>query len=135
MTGSTIPKYLFQENATITRTTLGFDPERLFFTFWVWVDLEGGGGHGFGDYALDRPHPHPGHRGERIPTEYGMQMISAIIRAVGVNNWEELVGQPIKVVREAGERTRIIGIVPADGHSGVPLLFDDVADATRWGAA
>ena len=69
----------------------------------------GGCSQGFGGCALDSK---PKERGdERGPTAYGMAFITGIMRAVGVEKWEDLKGKYVRVVADQGHVYKIGHII------------------------
>ena len=88
-----------ERNAVIERTTLGIQDHGI-FTFMLMMDC-GSFHQGAGGYALDH---NPAHisGSKRVATEYGMAMIMAILRIVGVDTWEELPGKAIRLKIESG---------------------------------
>lgn len=93
------------ENAKITGTTLGTEDHGIFTAY---VHCSGPGwGCGFGGYALDQWNEA---KQERIGTAYGLEFIKRILSTVGVENWEQLKGQHIRVETEGlGGGIRRIG--------------------------
>ena len=87
------------KNATITRTMLGVEDHGI-FTFMLTLDY-GGSGQGAGGYALDEfVGDKGGGRGRRVGTAYGMDLIIAVLKVVGVEKWEDLKGEHIRVKAE-----------------------------------
>lgn len=73
------------QNAKISGTSIGFDDRGP--SFWVHVDY-GGAGQGFGGYRLGGAF-----------TDY---VLFGILKAVGVDLWENLKGKPVRVKIEDG---------------------------------
>lgn len=93
--------------ATIKKTSLGYSDRGIFS-----ADLQlswPGGGVTFGGYALDGK---PERKGDndwnapRVPTKYGHAFIIEILKAVGVETWEELQGQ------------RVVALFEGSGYAG-----------------
>lgn len=79
------------ETAQITHTSLGYEDHGI-FTFYL--TLEGDGwGVGFGGRVLDTYNKT---LKRRVGTAYGLEQIGAILRTVGVSNWEQLKGQYVR---------------------------------------
>ena len=84
------------KNATITRTMLGVEDHGI-FTFMLTLDY-GGTGQGAGGYSLDEfVKDESAGRGRRVGTAYGMDLIMAVLKVVGVEKWEDLKGEHIRV--------------------------------------
>ena len=92
------------ENATIASTTLGEEGHGI-FTAYVFVEGDGWGC-GFGGYALDQ---WDDILKDRIGTAYGLEYIKRVMETVGVDSWEKLPGQHVRVETEGlgGGITRI----------------------------
>ena len=104
------------KNAKIESTTLGYEDHGI-FTFMLHLDY-GHSGQGFGGYALDEPKPPLDRlRVDRQGTAMGMQVIIEILNTVGVQNWEDLPGQYIRV---EADHTKVIRI----GHLLEDKWFD-----------
>lgn len=80
-------------NAKITATQLGYC-EKGILTFGLCLDIAGGGGVWYGNVVLDS---YDKTKGERIASPKSMECISAILKTVGVDNWEQLTGQYIRI--------------------------------------
>lgn len=79
-------------NGRIENTYLGTEDHGI-FTFMIGIDHEDGH-QGFGTYGLDA-WVEAAQR--RVGTAYGLEMIKGVLRAVGVEKWEDLVGQTIRL--------------------------------------
>lgn len=112
------------KNAKITGTTLGYEDHGILTCF---VHVEGDSwGCGFGGYGLDEwDEPQKA----RIGTAYGCQFIIETLKVVGVDSWEKLKGQHVRVESEGwgGKITRI-------GHITKELWFDPKALAEKFRA-
>lgn len=107
-------------NAKITSTNLGFEDHAI-FTFWLSLDY-GNGGQGFGGYALDE---WVKEKKKRIDSRgIGLELIRAILETVGVEKWEDIKGQYIRVKRESIWNGKIISI----GH----LIEDKWFEPKEW---
>lgn len=90
-------------NARIERTMLGYEDHGI-LTAMLFLDY-GGSGQSFGGYALDAP---PKDRtGGRVPTELCGFHVSRILKVVGVEKWEQLVGKFCRVDADFGRVYRI----------------------------
>ncbi len=85
-------------NAEIESVSLGFEGHGI-FTFNINVHYGGGSTQGCGGYALSE---HTIHR------PVGTEILTAILKTVGCNEWNELEGTPIRVDRR-GHRIVAIG--------------------------
>lgn len=104
------------ENALIERTSLGYEDHGC-LTFWLSLKFENFG-QGFGGFALDAK-PLDRNAGEqRGPHAIAGAFIAAILKAVGVERWEDVRGKHVRVRRERDQWGPIIAI----GH-----IVDD-----RW---
>lgn len=80
-------------NAKITSTKLGREDHGI-MTFMIFIEFSGCGC-GVGGYALDmwdREAPN-----KRVFSAKGLEAISEILDVVGVDNWEDLKGQYIRI--------------------------------------
>lgn len=80
-------------NAKITETQLGYC-EKGILTFCLCLDISGGFACCYGNYSLDG---YDRVKGERIASPKSMECITAILKTVGVDNWEQLKGQYIRI--------------------------------------
>jgi len=94
------------ENAKITSTMLGIEDHGV-LTFFLYLDF-GGTGQGFGGYCLDQYDPVSD---KRRSSPKSMDLISLIIKTVGVESWENLPGKYIKVKHDRNKVYGICGIV------------------------
>lgn len=110
------------ENALITSTMLGYEDHGI-LTAFVHVSGEGWGV-GFGGFALDAWDEATK---KRIGTAYGCQFIADVLRVVGVDAWEKLAGQHVRVESEGlgGRALRL-------GHITKNQWFDPRELATRY---
>jgi len=83
------------KNAIIKSTMLGIEDHGI-MTFMLHLDY-GGSSQGAGGYALDAPIKVGDTFLRRVGTAGGMSLIMAILKIVGVENWEELKGHHIRV--------------------------------------
>jgi len=93
-----------KELGKIEYTHLGFEDHGI-MSFMIGFDF-GTSGQGFGGYALDN---YDKEVEKRIGTAYGMEAIMRILRATGVEKWEDLVGKVCWVYREE-QRGNIVAI-------------------------
>ena len=77
----------------------------------------GGASQGFGGYGLDEPVRKDGEFIGRRGTAYGMEFIIRILDTVGVDRWDQLVGQHIRVEQNNTKAYRI-------GHITEDKWFD-----------
>lgn len=91
------------KNAVIESTRLGYK-DRGMLSAWIYLKYDGGG-QGFGGYSLDGVGTAPKY--ERTPSLAAGIFIKGVLKALGVDDWEELPGTPIRV---DAEHTRVHGI-------------------------
>lgn len=84
------------KNARITSTMLGYEDHGI-LTCMLMLDYGDCGAQGFGGWALDK---YVKQIDARVGTEYGMQFIVEILKTVGVEKWEDLIGKHIRVKAE-----------------------------------
>ena len=98
------------KNAKITGTTLGREDHGI---MTAWLHLEGDGwGVGFGGYGLDS---YDKDAKKRIGHAYGMAFIMGVLDVVGVDSWEKLKGQHVRVETEGwGGKAHRIGHIMSD---------------------
>ena len=99
------------QNAKIKSTFLGVEDHGI-LTFWLYLEFDGSG-QGFGGWALDG-RPANGY-GDRVPTEGCGAIVAALLNTLGVDSWEKLPGQ---IVRVRGD------------HSGLSAIGHALKD--RW---
>lgn len=96
------------ENAKITNTFLGREDHGV-MTFYITVEF-GGGGCSYGGYSLDG---YDKITKKRVYSTKGMQAICEVLDTVGVNSWEKLKGQYIRIENEGlgGTITKIGNLI------------------------
>jgi hypothetical protein len=77
------------KNAKIEKTKLGFEDGSEWFTCWLYLDYGDSTHQGFGGYGLG--------------PQWGIQFIQEVMKTVGVEEWDDLVGKYIRV--EIDEKT------------------------------
>jgi hypothetical protein len=92
-------------NAKIESTMLGFEDHGI-FTCLLYLDY-GGSSQGFGQHCLASEHPKDK---ATYPFNYGANYIMGILKAVGVEKWEDLEGKYVRVKREDGWNGKIVAI-------------------------
>lgn len=107
-------------NALIESTMLGWEDHGI-LTCWLTLDYSGAG-QGFGGWGLDEPKFENDNRNGkflgRFGTNFGMQFVASIMKAVGAESWEKLKGMHCRV--DIGEDGRIARI----GHFLKDQWFD-----------
>lgn len=93
------------ENGQIKSTHLGEGGHRI-FTFMLDIEFGESSGQGFGGYALDGWQESAQ---RRVGTAIGMDIIKGVMRAVGVEKWEDLKGSYCRVKRDESRMIRAIG--------------------------
>jgi hypothetical protein len=79
------------KNAKIDGTSLGIQDHGI-FTFSISLDY-GGSGQSFGGFVLDDK---PDDTGKRRGSAFGCDAILQVLRVVGVDRWEDLVGKSVR---------------------------------------
>ena len=79
-------------NAKIIDTMLGFEDHNI-FTFMLTFEMDGTG-QGYGGYALDKWDEI---RHKRIGSKLGTEAVMRILKTVGVDKWERLKGQYVRL--------------------------------------
>lgn len=99
---------MFECNGKIHSTMLGIEDHGI-MTFFVNIDF-GGSGQGFGGYALDGAAGKKGH-------SKSIRCIRKVLTTVGVEKWEDLEGQYVRIRKEAeygGHPIKAIGHIIED---------------------
>ena len=99
-----ISKYEIK-NAKIESTMLGFEHSAL--SFWLMLDY-GGSGQGFGGIGLDGKWDKD--KQSRVSHPFAGHCITGILKAVGVERWEDLKGKHCRVLTEPGWSGSVKGI-------------------------
>lgn len=85
------------KNAKIDGTMLGWEDHGI-LSFSIGLDYGNGGHQGAGGYCLDTPEKDEKDRFvRRVGTAAGMEMLARVMRVVGVEKWESLVGEHVRV--------------------------------------
>lgn len=108
------------KNAKITGTMLGYEDHGILSCF-LYLQYEHSN-QGFGGHSLDKPMFIDGKFSHREGTAYGMIYIGRILNIVGVNKWEDLKGQYIRVMASNSKVHKI-------GHYLKDVWFDPCAIA------
>lgn len=88
------------KNAKIESTMLGVEDHGI-MSFMLMLDYGGGSIQGAGGYALDTPlKDNNGKFIKRVGGAPGMTLIMRILEVVGVDKWEDLKGEHIRVKAE-----------------------------------
>lgn len=111
--------------ATIKSTSLG-ENDRGIFTAGFELSGDGWGVFAAGDYALDGAPE--GDSYERTSTAYGMDYIRQLLRVVGVERWEHLIGKRVYALSKGsgGWGSRNVGIANID--TGKAFIYREHAD-------
>lgn len=114
------------KNAKIVKTTLGYEDHGI-LSYVLHLDY-GGLSQGFGAYALDKPvHDANGKFLRRTGSAYGMETIARILKAVGVDTWEQLPGKHIRV-RTTRTKVEAIGNILKDEWFCPEEFYKEVGD-------
>lgn len=109
-----------KQNAIIQDTMLGEEDHGI-FTCMLYLKLEIGQ-QGFGGYGLDEYDKIAQRRIDR--NGMGLEYIKRILDTVGVQKWEDLKGQHIRILKEDGWNSPILGI----GH----IMEDRWFEPKKW---
>ncbi len=110
------------KNATIAATSLGVDAGHAGCMSARLISNYESGSQTFGGFVFDDPREAP----HRVGTAFGCEYIRALMEAVGVRKWEDLVGTKVRVF---GTREKILRI----GHIVEAKWFDPKALAESMG--
>ncbi len=103
-----------RQNAIIESTQLGNSDHGGVMDCWLFLKYDGGG-QGFGGYCLDEPRFEKGVEPRkfigRFGTAWGMEYIKRVLQTVGVDRWENLPGQHVRVECEQSKIHRIGHII------------------------
>lgn len=115
-------------NARIDSTMLGVEGHGILSCM---IGLDYGGTHqGFGGYGMDEPlKDDTGKFIRRQGTAFGCEFIRRVLEVVGVERWEDLKGQHVRVKRGDGWNGEILAI----GHIIKDEWFDPKALAASMG--
>lgn len=118
--------------AKITNTMLGYEDHGI-FTCSLTVNY-GGSGQSIGGYCLDEPVRREGEFIGRFGTAYGMEFVARVIKACGVESWEQVKGRTIYVLQDLAEgesswgTSKVLGIENLPTEKGCRFVFGDLAD-------
>lgn len=112
------------KNAKIASTTLGYEDHGV-FTFYLGLDY-GGSGQSAGGYALDE---YDRIKETRKGYPHAIDLLSGILNIVGVDSWEEIKGQHIRVRASYG-KVYAIGNFLKDEWLDFQEFFADHKEAT-----
>lgn len=121
-----------QDIAKITGTMLGYEDHGI-LTCMLTVEYGGGSGQGIGGYCLDTPVKDDGRFVCRVGTAYGMEFVARVLRACGVDKWEDVKGRTIYVLQDLPEgeaawgTSRVVGIENLPTERGERFIFADLA--------
>jgi hypothetical protein len=117
-----------QRIAKIESTQLGYEDHGI-LTAYLQVSYGGGlhqgvGGYGFDEYVGERG------KGKRIGTAYGMEFVARLLRACGVERWEQLPGRTVYVLTDESQPMgfggKAVGIEPLPTEPGERFMFEDL---------
>ena len=94
------------KNARIESTMLGYEDHGV-FTCMLHFDYGEHGGQGFGGYALSGKNP----KDSYYKNQYCAMFIEGILKTVGVEKWEDLIGKHVRVEAEFDGIKRIGNIL------------------------
>lgn len=123
--------------AKITSTMLGYEDHGI-LTCYLTVDYGSGGCQGVGGYGMDMPIRDDDDRFvKRVGTAYGMEFVCRIIKACGVETWEQVKGRTIFVLQDLPEdasawgTSRVIGIENLPTERGERFIFADLYEEMK----
>jgi 3D (Asp-Asp-Asp) domain-containing protein len=119
--------------AKIERTMLGYEDHGI-LSCMLHVTY-GSSGQGVGGYCLDTPIRDADDNFVcRMGTAYGMEFVARVIRACGVDTWEQIKGRTIYVLQDLEEgapawgTSRVVGIENLPTERGERFIFADLRD-------
>lgn len=119
--------------AKITNTKLGYEDHGI-LTCMLIVNY-GNTSQGVGGYALDAPLRDENDRFlRRNGTAFGMEFVARVIKACGVETWEEVKGRTVYVLQDLPEgssalgTSKVIGIENLPTEPGKQFIFQDLVD-------
>jgi hypothetical protein len=119
--------------AKIESTMLGYESHGILSC--MLTVTYGSSGQGVGGYCLDTPvHDDEGNFVCRVGTAYGMEFVARMIRACGVDTWEQIKGRTIYVLQDLDEgalgwgTARVLGIENLPTEPGERFVFADLRD-------
>lgn len=118
--------------AKIKSTMLGYEDHGI-FTVWLTLDY-GSSGQGAGGWALDTPLKDEDDKFiKRVGTAQGLDFIIGVMRACGVQKWEDIAGRTVIALSEGDEGSwggTVIGLKPLPTEKGKEFIFRDAFDVT-----
>lgn len=110
-------------NAKIIDTMLGFEGHNI-MTFMLTFEMEGCG-QGYGGYALDKWDEA---KKRRIGSAIGTEVIMRILKTIGVDEWERLKGQYVRLQYEEPGYGKIlsVGHIIKDQWFNMPDVLRDM---------
>lgn len=117
-------------NAQIVDITLGYEDHGI-LTFGLTLDISDGTHCIFGGYSLDE---YDKDTKKRYCPAYSMELITRIMKVVGVSRWEDLKGKYIRVVSNGwGSTLKTIGNLMKDEWFNITDFFTeyDIGDTNE----
>ncbi len=109
-------------NAHITSVSLGYEDHGI-LTFGLGLDIADGTSCVFGGYALDE---YDNETKKRYCPPYSMELITRIMKVVGVSKWEDCKGKYIRVVSNGWDKSITkIGNLMKDEWLDIPEFFKE----------
>lgn len=97
----------------------------------------GGSGQGIPGYMMDTSVKHTSFKGKyndgskydgRVGTAYGMEFVRRLLLAFGVDQWENIVGRTVFVLKDKGDHWGTIkGLRPLPTEEGREFVFADLS--------
>ena len=108
-------------NAHIKKVSLGYEDHGI-LTFGLTLNISDGTSCVFGGYELDT---YDKTTGKRECQKYSMELITEIMKTVGVKKWEDLIGKYIRVITEGcSTPIRKIGNLMEDKWFDIDKFFE-----------
>ena len=131
---------LDREIAKVENTFLGVEDHGILTATIGFTGNNGSWGQGTPGYGLDayngdraKKKPAPQYPQDRVGTAFGMEFIRRLLQAFGVNQWEDIKGRTVFVVREGGRFGTIVGIEPLPTEGGKAFMFKELEDLADKG--
>jgi hypothetical protein len=114
-----------REIGKVTDTELGWESHGI-LTVYLRMDY-GHSGQSIGGYCLDKPIHEDGAFKGRIGSAYGMEFVRRLIKACGVEKWEDVKGRTVFVLRESDRlNAKVLGVENLPTERGERFLFSDL---------
>lgn len=115
-----------REIGKIKKTLLGYEGHGILSAYLV-MDF-GGAGQSIGGYGLDE---YDKEKERRVGHAACGVFVAGVLRACGVDSWEQVAGRTVFVLRDGPEGVlggRALGIAPLPTEPGEEFLFSEIED-------